>query len=228
MRYLVVICTLLASVAGAFAQNGDEATSMRNVQLAPSLPDPVKIVRVLLDGVEVNAGHQALPADKPGVPFRAADDWFNHLTIVLKNTSKKKVAYADIRIFFLDLGNGTAQRPLVGDGNQIGERPKHARYSTTRGAWQNDPSRNPILIEPGQEFSMPAIDPNRFDEVKQNIEDKQPLSSVTNIRFDVATVYFEDGTKWGGAYFRPDFRAPGKYVHISQKEFEDYRQEVSQ
>ncbi|HEY1657029.1 MAG TPA: hypothetical protein VGG14_01675 [Candidatus Sulfotelmatobacter sp.] len=220
---------LLASHSGAaFAQDGAKATSTRTVQLAPQFPDPVKIVRVLFDGVEVKPALQAYPTDKPGVPFQGADDWFNHLAIILKNTSSKTVVYADVRIFFLDTGNGTPQHPLVGDGNQVGERPKHARYSTIRGAWQNDPRRNPIHIEPGQEFSVPAIDPNRFEEVKQSIESVQPLFNVMLVRIDVPTVYFEDGTKWGGGYFRPDYSAPGKYIHISQREFEDYRQEASQ
>jgi hypothetical protein len=219
---------LLAWLSVAVAQDTDGAALMRTVQLAPSFPDPVKIVRVALDGVEVKTGLQAYPADKPGVPFRATDDWFGHLTVTLKNLSAKKVVYADIRVFFLDLGNGTTQHPLVGAGNQIGERPKHARYSTIRGAWQNDPARDPILIEPGHEFGLPAIDPGRFDEVKQVIENRQPLSSIATIRLDVATIYFEDGTKWAGGYFRPDFSAPGKYIHISQMEFDAYRQEASQ
>ena len=209
------------------AAQGGSATAPRMLQLAPSFPDPVKIVRVLLDGVEVKPGHQGWPADKPGVPFQAADDWLNHLTVVLKNFSAKTIVYADIRVFVLDQDK-TPQHPLVGDGNQIGNRPEHARYSTIRGAWQNDSARNPILIEPGHEFSLPAIDPERFNEVKQAIGSREPLSSITSIRLDVATVYFDDGTKWAGGYFRPDFSAPGKYLHISQREFNAYRQEAAQ
>jgi hypothetical protein len=228
MRYLAVICTLFALLSSAVAQDASKATAMRTVQLAPSAADPVKIVRVLLDGVGVKTGRQAYPTDKPGVPFQAADDWFNHLTVVLKNGSTRKVIYADIRVFFLDLGDGTQQHPLVGDGNQIGERPKHARYSTIHAGWQNDPPRNPILIDPGQEFSLPIIDPGRLDDVRQIIESRQWLSGITAIRIDVPTIYFEDGIKWAGGYFRPDFSTPGKYIHISQKEFDYYRPEASQ
>lgn len=225
MRYLVVLCTLLASPpGGAFAQDGSKQI-MRTVQLAPSFPDPVKIVRVLFDGVEVHPGLQAYPADKPGVPFQGADDWFNHLTVVLRNVSTKKVVYADIRIFFLDTDD---KRSMIADGNQIGERAKQARYTTIHGGWQNDPARSPILVGPGKELSVPVIDPNRFGEVKGILEDRQPLSSIASVRLDVATVYFEDGTKWAGGYFRPDFSASGKYIHISQKEFDAYRQEASQ
>jgi hypothetical protein len=184
----------------------------------PLLPDdPIKIVKVLLDGVEIKPGLQALPADKPSVPFLAADDWFNHLTVVLKNISAKNVVYAGIQVFFPDLG----------EHNEIGERPRHARYS--RSELRNDTARTPILIEPGQEFSLPAIDRDRFDEVKQTIESREPLSNITTIRFELGTVYFADGTKWaGGVHYRPDYSAPGRYIRISQKEFDAYRQEVSQ
>ncbi len=132
---------------------------------------------------------------------------------------------ADVRVFFLSTDD---KRSMISDGNQIGERPRHARYSTIRGGWQNDPERSPALIAPGQEFSLPAISPERFDEVRQALETRQPLSSVTAIRLDVPTVYFEDGAKWAGGYYRPDFSAPGKYSRISQKEFDAYRQEASQ
>src|ERR1700678_2515246 len=192
VRHLTSICTLLlVFLSAGIAAQDQAATVPRTVQLEPSFPDPIKIVRVLLDGVEVKPGLEGLPSDKPGVPFQAGDEWVNHLTVVLKNVSTKKVVYADIRIFFLDLGDGTPQHPLVGDGNAIGRRPKHARYSTIRGAWQNDPVRDPILIDPGHEFSLPAIGPDRFEEVKEMIESRQPLSSVTRARLGLATVYFE-------------------------------------
>jgi hypothetical protein len=162
-------------------------------------------VKVLLNGAEVKPGHQALPADKPGVPFQASDDWFHNLTVVLKDLAEKKLVYADIRVWFLDTEDKTPQHSMIVDGNQIGERPKHARYSTIRGAWQNDPAREPILIEAGQEFGLSLSTQSDFDEVKQAIENKHSRSSITAVRLDgldVATVYFEDGTKWAVGYFR--------------------------
>jgi hypothetical protein len=60
------------------------------------------------------------------------------------------------------------------------------------------------------------------------IENRQPLSSVTRVRLGLATVYFEDGTKWAGGYSRPDLSAPGRYIHISRQEFDAYSQEASQ
>ncbi len=55
MKFPVVGCFMIASSLGAFAQGG-AATAARTIQLAPSRPDPVKIVKVMLDGVEVKTG----------------------------------------------------------------------------------------------------------------------------------------------------------------------------
>jgi hypothetical protein len=229
-RWLVVICTLPALLAGVVAAQGRPGMAPRTVQLSPSLPnDPVRIVKVTLEGVEVKPGVQAWPADKPGVPFQAGDDWFNHLAVVLKNVSTKKIIFGGVQVSFLDLGNGTPERPMVSDQNSVGQRPEHGRYSRITGNRLNDPARDPILVEPGQEFAVPVINPARYESVKGMIESRQPLSSIAIIRIGLTPVYFEDGTKWAAnLYYRPDFTVPGKYVIISRNEFEAYRQGTSQ
>jgi len=215
------IVAILALLPTAAAAQTVGTMAPRGVILGRSLPrpllpdDPIKIVGVLYNGVEVKTGLRAYPADKPGVPFQAPDDWFNHLTVVLKNISAKNIVYATIQIFF----------PNTGAQNHVGELPRHA----LRGGWQKDPSQEPILIEPGKEFSLSLIDPERFDELKQIIEAKESLSGLASVEVELGTVYFTDGTKWaGGVHYRPDFSAPGKYAAISQKEFDAYRQEESQ
>jgi hypothetical protein len=222
-RLFFVTFASFALIVRPVAAQNPTATAPRMVVLERSLPrpllpdDPVKIVKVLFDGAEIKTGLHALPTDTPGMPFQAGDDWFNHLTVVLKNISAKKIVYADIQTFF----------PTLAQGNETGERPEHARYF--QGSRRDDPARDPILIEPGQEFSLPAIDPKRLGEVKQAIESLDSLSAVTSVRLELGTVYFGDGTKWaGGVHYRPDYALPGKYVRVSQKEFDTYRLEVSQ
>ena len=102
---LISISLAMSTILAQTAPSGG-ATALRTVTLERSLPrpllpdDPVKIVRVLLDGIEVKTGIHALPADKPGVPFQGGDDWFSHLTVVLKNISAKPIVYASIQVFF--------------------------------------------------------------------------------------------------------------------------------
>ena len=225
MRLILLLMLISVSTSGMSAQAAEDgsATAPRTVILERSLPrpllpdDPVKIVKVLLNGVEVKTGIHALPTDKPGVPFEADNDWFNHLTVVLKNISAKPILYTSIQVFF----------PELAEHNEVGEIPRHARYSY--GEPREDRARKPILIEPGQEFSLSATDAERIDEIKQNIASTQPLSAITSIRLELGTVYFADGTEWaGGVHYRPDLSTPGKYVVISQQEFDAYRQEASQ
>lgn len=227
---LMSISVAMSSMSAQAAQGGG-GTALRTVILDPSLPrpllpdDPVKIVKVLFDGVEVKTGLHDYPTDKPGVPFEAGDDWFNHLKIILKNISAKPIVYTSIGVSFTETASHSPSRMAA--GNETGERPKHARYS--HGVPHNDAARTPILIEPGQDFSLPALDLDEFDEIKQAIESRQPLSSLTTISVELGEIYFEDGTKWSGQlHFRPDFSTPGKYVVISQQEFDAYRQEASQ
>jgi len=67
-------------------------------------------------GVEVKTGLHAYPSDKPGVPFHAGDDWFNHLTVVLKNISAKPIVYADTQLLFDETASHSPS--VIAAGNQ--------------------------------------------------------------------------------------------------------------
>lgn len=118
----ILCCFVEAAVGGQVSST----TAPRNVILARSHPrpllpdDPIEIVRVLYAGMEVKTGIRAVPSDKLGLPFQAPDDWFNHLTVVLKNISAKRIVYAGIQVFFPD---------VAGVQNEIGEKPRHDRSS---------------------------------------------------------------------------------------------------
>jgi len=225
-QFGVVLALLFLSVREvAFAKEGGVMVP-RTVQLSPSHPDnPVKIVKVMLDGVEVKPGVLAWPTDKPGVPFQANNEWFNHLTIVLKNISAKKIVCGTIHASFSETGDGTQVHPTIDEQSSIGNLPEHGMYSGLTGTRFDDVSqRDPILVEPGQEFTIPVINHDHSDGIKEMIESRQPLSSITTIRVGIAAFYFEDGTRWAGDnYYRPDYSVPGKYIRISRKEFDAYK-----
>jgi len=210
MRYLAVMIALLASLPSAAAQTGG-TTALRTVILErslarPLLPDdPVKIVKVLFNGVEVKTGIHALPEVKPGEPFQAGDDWFNRLTVVLKNISSKKIVESGILVVFPD---------QIAEGSQVGNRPKHARYSVSRGVWQNDPARPAILIEPGEEFGLPAIEPESFEEIKQAIEARGVLypASRHSGSTSAGSISRTERGGWGGT-LPPGLQRAGKVRH---------------
>ena len=223
----VALALLLLSARDVVFAKDRNTTVPRTVILSPSHPNnPVKIVKVMLDGVEVKPGVLAWPADKPGVPFQANDEWFNHLTVVLKNISAKKIVCGTIQAFFPETGDGTRAHPTVGDQSHFGNLPEYGMYSGLTGTrFDDEPQRDPILVEPGQEFTVPVISRDHSDGIKEMIENRQPLSSITTIRVEIAAFDFEDGTRWAAdLYYRPDYSVPGKYVVISRKEFDAYKE----
>jgi len=201
------------------AQEG-AATVARTVRLDATPPDaPFKIVKVMLNGAAV----------EPDVPFQGGDDWFNQIrvVIVIKNMSRKNLVYATGQLRFPETGDATAEHLAVMDRISVGRRPEHARSSDVASRRQAHVDGAEILVRPGQEIAVPVVDP--FDYIKTAIEARQPLSSVTICEIGLHTLYFDDGTSWrSGLYFRADPSTPGKYIRISQKEFETGNREASQ
>ena len=215
MGYAVVIYALLACIPSNVAAQEQAAAVPRTVQLDGIPTDaPVKIVRVMLNGAAV----------EPGVSFQAGDDWFNQIRAVIKNTSRKNLVYAAGQLRFPETGDATAEHLSVMDRISVGRRPEHAGSSAgtnRRNAvgLQAHVDNAEILVRPGEEIAVPVVDP--FDSVKAAIEARQRLSSVTICEIGINQLYFDDGTSWlSGLYFRADPSMPGKYVRITQKEFE--------
>jgi hypothetical protein len=196
-----------------YAGSGD-ATAPRAVQIERSTgQDPAKIVRVMIGNREV----------KPGVTFQSGDEWFKDLSVVIRNLSSKKIVFARVQVYFPETGDGTPERPRVGDQSSVGQIPENGRYSGVTGQKLEDAPRDPIVVEPGQELTVPVIShfgDDHFDNVKSSIESRQPLSSIATCVVGLATLYFDDGTKWAaGHYYRPDPNTPGKHIIISYEEF---------
>ena len=221
LRVSCLLCLLslyplaLHHVAGdvVFAEDGG-TTAPRTVQLERSFPkDPVKIVSIMEANVEV----------KPGVPFQDGDEWFKNLSVVIKNLTKKKIVSVTVQVNFPETGDGSQAHPTVGDQSSIGQTPEHGRYSGRTGRRLDEPVRDPILVGPGEEVTVPVISrlgADHFEGVKSMIQNRQSLSSVTTCVVGLTTVYFDDGTKWAWrVYYRPDTSIPGKYNIISFDEF---------
>jgi hypothetical protein len=185
--------------------------------------DPAKIVRVMYRNVEVKAKRQGNAEVKPDVPFLAGDDWFNDLSVVVKNLSSKKIVFAGIQVNFPQTGDGRIH-PIVGDQSSVGQTPEHGMYSAITGRKLTEPVRDPILLEPGAEVTIPVInrdpDNDHRSSVTAMLEAKLPLSKVTTCLVGLAEFYFEDGTRWShGVYYRPKPGAPGKFIVIPIEEF---------
>jgi hypothetical protein len=189
----------------------------------PIEEDPAKIVKVMYRNVEVKYKRQGNPEVKPDVPFLAGDDWFNDLSVVVKNLSSKKIVFAGIQVDFPQTGDGSRLHPIVGDQSSVGQMPENGLYSGITGRKLTEPVRDPILLEPGAEVTIPVIsrdlDNDHRSSVKAMLEARLPLSKVTTCLIGLRDFYFEDGTRWShGTYYRPT-GVPGKFVVIPIEEF---------
>lgn len=220
MRYVFVICVLLSCLTLRTPAQEKGRAIPRTVTIDALPPDaPVRIVKVLLSRAEVI----------PGVSFQASDDWFDRVEVVVKNTTTKNLVYVGGQLRFPETGRATADHLAVMDRISVGRRPEHARSADTLS--REGPSGlrahvngAEILLRPGQEIAVPAVDP--LDRIEAAMEATQPLSSVTVCEIGIHTLYFDDGSSWlSGLYFRADPRTPGSYVRISQQEFETTRAE---
>ena len=214
IRYVLAICVLSCSTVSILAQEMGK-TVARTVQFDPIRTGaPFKFIKVYLNGVEV----------EPGVPFQASDRWFNRLQVVLKNVSAKNLVYVAGQLRFPQTGDASAEHLAAMDRISIGRRPEHARSAdlnnrrNAAGLWAHVDGPE-ILVRPGQEIAVPVVDP--FDAIKTAIESRQSLSTLTICQIGINQLFFDDGTEWlSGVFFRADPSGPGRYVRISQKEFE--------
>ncbi len=215
MSYVLVVCVLLPCLRLGIPAQESGTNVARTVRFdAVPAGAPFKFVKVLHSGVEVEAG----------VPFQASNDWFNGLQVVIRNVSRKNLVFAMGQLRFPETGDERAENLAVMDRILVGRRPEHARYSAVAGLSSRDPSSAPILVRPDEEVAIPAIDP--LDRIQSAMEAKRPLFSVTICEVGIHTLYFDDGTSWiSGMYFRADPRTPGRYVRISQEDFENMNRE---
>ena len=185
----------------------------------PIEEDPAKIVKVMYRNTEVKYKRQGNAEVKPDVPFLAGDEWFNDLSVVVKNLSSKKIVFAGIQVDFPETGDGRLH-PVVGDQSSLGQTPEHGMYSSITGQKLTEPVRDPILLEPGAEVTIPVIENDHRISVKAMLEAKLPLSKVTTCLVGLREFYFEDGTRWShGVYYRPKPGVPGKFIVIPIEEF---------
>jgi hypothetical protein len=203
---LMLFCCLLMSAQ-------DTGTNLKTIHLFPTLPhEPVVIVRVMRGTAEI----------KPDVPFQAGDDWLTEISVVVKNVSSSKIVYMGIDAHLPETGAGTREDARVAAGNAVGKLPEPAMYSALTGQRKPETRNLPIDLEPGRELVMPIVSKDDYSYIKQMIEAKEPIASVTRTEVYVDAVYFADGTKWSPAhYYRPDGSAPGKYTVVR---YEDWLQ----
>jgi hypothetical protein len=226
IRMILVFLALIAScLASAFAQ-GVASTSTKTLFI-PGLPlanDPVRIKA--MDGTtELKSDGRPLPNHYSWeTAFDAGDDWITNLSFVIKNVSAKKITCI---VIFSVLTEAPFWReeiqpkpPAAGFTlNQVGQKPEQALHSGDR-TFPPDTEAS-FELAPGEEFTMPIEDPRDYSALRERIEERLPISSVTDIDGQAVTVFFEDGTRWvslNHSYSRPA-EQPGEWTKLSYEEW---------
>ena len=228
MRYVFVLCTLLASL-GAAAQ--DTKTLLLDM---PGSKDPVKIVSVMEGTTKLKSnGHQFPNKYVWETTFNAGDEWLKDLTIVIKNVSEKNIVYVVVGCHLFETANWQAEVakaqqnvPLVGSAsNYVGRRPEEALYSAVLGhRLKPDAASAPFELAAGQEFTIALESPSAYNALKSTVEEKEPMSNLAACNGGISQVIFEDGTQWQRhRYLRADLEHPGRWIKMSPEEWSNYR-----
>jgi hypothetical protein len=74
------------------------------------------------------------------------------------------------------------------------------------------------VLAPGQEFTISVESPQEYVSLKSSVEAKQPMSTINACDADIGTIFFADGTRWGGHNYMRATDQPGRYEIIPASE----------
>ena len=180
--------------------------------------DPAMITKVTLGSAELQCGVVVSPREvQPVTPFQAGDDWIENLTLYLFNRTDKTITFANIRIGFPEIGDGSSQRPMRSDYITLGRIPPAVAFSASTGQpLRQSARRKAMTFPPGQ---LLLIDVGTYANSIKGSVDSMPFASITKITIQVSSVYFDDGMKWNGEYYAPDPEHPGKFTRLDGNYF---------
>jgi hypothetical protein len=175
---------------------------------AGNIRDPVRLVQL---------GWNGIPA-KNVATFDDGPDWVKHLSVLLVNNSAKTLTCVEIQGDFPELADpADPHGPRVIATIRTGRLPEHALYGDSG---QKLPfiQYEPIAVGPQEKFEVKFGD--HADQIGRSLGSHGSGASLTQARVWVMRAFFSDGSMWAaGGFYRPDPANPGKYIRISQDEF---------
>lgn len=138
-----------------------------------------------------------------GKTFRQDGDWLNNLSISYINKTKKSIVSFSLNLFFpesTETGNilmysimcGTPMsRALKGDRSEV--------------------------FSSGDTITL-SVGPQEYKKLKDFIERRQSLESLSKVELRVGFVLFDDGTAWDGQYRIRDPKHPGRWIETPTQE----------
>jgi hypothetical protein len=159
--------------------------------------EPITFLSIESDG-------QRIETDKK---FVRESEWLKDLTIKFKNNSDRPIVYVSIALVFPET------QPPFGHVLKYGINPLIKLNHPDINIRQD---QDPALLPVGGEASV-KLSSNEFESLKRLVASKRPLSGFSEMNYRIMSVFFEDGTHWGGgSMLRPDPDRPGKFVPMDK------------
>lgn len=133
--------------------------------------------------------------------FLNGNDWFDGLTINVKNTSNKTIVFIDLAINFPTNNEATPARDHI----------LYGQYPLAPGETDDAP---PIEKQsPLQPAGTASLTLDDYTGTREYLNEVGQPQSIKEFEVEISEVVFSDGTKWsGGIILRRDPNSPNKWI----------------
>jgi hypothetical protein len=171
------LLSILLPATGTIAFSQDTQDRVVTKLRQTSIPVDIKVIKTKKGTFEM------------GRNFPDEDNWFDRLTVSVKNTSGKIIIYLSGGFLF--------PRPKDEVIEQAAP-PRYHRFMYGRHPLApEDTSQTiqPISIKPGETFNV-TISEGDYVSIKQRLKELDYTASIKEINFNIEEIYFADGTGW--------------------------------
>jgi hypothetical protein len=189
-----------------FAQD-KKPTAMKLIETWPAPKEPVSVRNIRVGNERVRpAGYDGLGHPLGGTPFQSDEDWLAKVSFTLRNRTSKVITHLILSIGFPETRTKDAHEIWV----PIEFITKHPDGGSPDDS--EAPREVPFQFAPSSEFRVSLGD--YLDLLRQGVEERQPLSSISTVVISVYYVSFEDGhlnwsTSSGRYCSEPPWSRPG-------------------
>ncbi len=184
---LMIIILAALSTASGIAQQTPEQADKHEERVVERLwrkPAPLEVAVI-----KTNRGDFLL-----GQKFAGDDSWFQEVSVVLENTSKKRIIYIGAGFLFPRPKSEAGKPPPFYQSVSYGHHPSAPLESNLK--------IQPLKLEPGKRISVNFSDSNSLSQIKAALRQLQYASSIKLIKFNLEEIYFDDGTAWVAGTWR--------------------------
>lgn len=148
-------------------------------------PAPLEVMQI-----KTGSGNFAL-----GQKFKGDDTWYQSISIVLENTSKKRIVYVGAGFLFLRPRGEEEKGPPFYQQVFYGRHP-HAPI-------EGNLRVQPLSLEPDERITISLADSDSSGKIKATLRQLKYAQSIKLIKLNLEEIYFDDGSAWvAGTWFR--------------------------